>query len=118
MHPGTEIPMMVFGTAWKRDQTAIMVEQAIEAGFRGIDTAAQPRHYREDLVGEGIRNVLAKGHIKRQDLYVSLRWYLCTSPSMALNVDPGYAYVARYKPSLRGRLVRISMEYRLIQMHR
>lgn len=66
----TEIPRFVYGTAWKKEQTARLVALALRAGFRGVDTAAQPKHYREDLVGDGVREVLAEGAIKRADLYV------------------------------------------------
>jgi diketogulonate reductase-like aldo/keto reductase len=61
----------MYGTAWKKERTAELVYQAIKAGFRGIDTAAMGKHYREDLVGEGIRKAIAEGIVKRQDLYVS-----------------------------------------------
>jgi diketogulonate reductase-like aldo/keto reductase len=61
---------MIYGTAWKKDQTALLVRRAIGAGFRAIDVAAQPKHYREDLVGEGIRASIQEGHVKREDLYV------------------------------------------------
>ncbi|KAJ8071667.1 hypothetical protein OCU04_001986 [Sclerotinia nivalis] len=44
-------PAMLYSTAWKKKQTSTLVAEALEAGFRGIDVAAQPRHYREDLVG-------------------------------------------------------------------
>jgi len=66
----TRIPYFLYGTAWKKERTADLVAQALRAGFRGIDTAAQPRHYREDLVGDGIREVLAGGLVRREDLYV------------------------------------------------
>ncbi|TAQ85142.1 hypothetical protein B7494_g6532 [Chlorociboria aeruginascens] len=46
----TKIPRLIYGTAWKKETTVDLVYQAIKAGFRGIDTAAQPRHYREDLI--------------------------------------------------------------------
>ena len=36
---------MIYGTAWKADRTAKLVYHALQAGFRGVDTAAQPRHY-------------------------------------------------------------------------
>ncbi len=68
--PATEIPRFVYGTAWKKEWTATLVALALRAGFRGVDTAAQPRHYREDLVGDGIRQLLAEGAVKRADLYV------------------------------------------------
>ena len=29
---------MLYGTAWKKDQTTQLVTQAFEAGFRGVDT--------------------------------------------------------------------------------
>jgi diketogulonate reductase-like aldo/keto reductase len=61
---------MIYGTAWKGDQTADPVAHAFEAGFRAFDTAAQPRHYREELVGEGIRKSLAKSGTKREDLCI------------------------------------------------
>lgn len=68
---GAPIPTLMYGTAWKKQQTAVLVYQAIKAGFRGIDTAAQPRHYQEHLVGEGIRQAIEEGLVKRKDLFVS-----------------------------------------------
>lgn len=67
------IPVFLYGTAWKKDQTADLVYTAVNAGFRGIDTAAQPRHYQEHLVGDGIRRAIAEGLVRREDLYVSAR---------------------------------------------
>ena len=44
---GIRMPKIIYGTAWKKERTAQLVEQAIVAGFRGIDTACQPKHYHE-----------------------------------------------------------------------
>jgi diketogulonate reductase-like aldo/keto reductase len=66
----TKIPRLVYGTAWKKDKTADLVYQALKAGFRGIDTAAQPRHYQEGLVGDGIRRAIQDGIVERKDLFV------------------------------------------------
>lgn len=66
----TFIPVFLYGTAWKKEQSADLVYAAVNAGFRAIDTAAQPRHYQEDLVGEGIRRAIADGIVRREDLYV------------------------------------------------
>ena len=66
----SRIPRLVYGTAWKKDQTADLVYRALRAGFRGIDTAAQPKHYDERGVGEGVRRAVAEGIVKRQDLFV------------------------------------------------
>ena len=51
---GVKMPPIVYGTAWKKQETATWVERAISMGFRGIDTACQPKHYHEAGVGEGI----------------------------------------------------------------
>lgn len=45
---------MIYGTAWKKEKTADLVQTALECGFRRIDTACQPKHYNEAGVGEGI----------------------------------------------------------------
>lgn len=65
------IPAFLYGTAWKKEKTADLVYQALCSGFRGVDTAAQPKHYREDLVGDGIRRALSEGRVVRENLFVS-----------------------------------------------
>lgn len=64
------IPAFLYGTAWKKERSADLVNQALCAGFTGIDTAAQPKHYREDLVGDGLRKALLEEKLKREDIYV------------------------------------------------
>jgi len=68
------IPRILYGTAWKKDQTSTLVHQALKAGFRGVDTAAQPRHYNEAQVGEGISKTILKEHVKREDLYIQTKF--------------------------------------------
>lgn len=51
---GVRMPRILYGTAWKKAQTAAWVERALAAGFAGIDTACQPKHYDEAGVGAGI----------------------------------------------------------------
>jgi len=52
---GVNMPWLIYGTAWKKERTADLVVKAIQAGFKGIDTACQPKHYDEPLVGEARR---------------------------------------------------------------
>ena len=63
-------PFLWYGTAWKEDKTAGYVEQAIEAGFRFIDTAGQPVHYNEGGVGIGWTRAAAKLNLDRSDLFL------------------------------------------------
>ena len=68
------IPAFIYGTAWKKEKTADLVYRALASGFRGVDTAAQPRHYREDLVGQGIRRAISDGKVSRQDLFIQSKY--------------------------------------------
>jgi diketogulonate reductase-like aldo/keto reductase len=70
---GVQMPKLIYGTAWKKERTASLVEQALESGFRGIDTACQPKHYYEAGVGTGIKACLDKG-LKRSDLYLQSKF--------------------------------------------
>jgi diketogulonate reductase-like aldo/keto reductase len=65
------IPEIIYGTAFKFDKSATLVEAALKAGFRAIDTAGSKSAYREALVGEGITAALATGTFERNELYVS-----------------------------------------------
>lgn len=44
---GVHMPRLIYGTAWKKERTTDLVVKAVLAGFRGIDTACQPKHYQE-----------------------------------------------------------------------
>ncbi|GFG09473.1 NAD(P)H-dependent D-xylose reductase [Aspergillus udagawae] len=72
--PPVHLPLFLYGTAWKKDRTADLVYQALSAGFRAVDTAAQPKHYQEDLVGEGIRRAIQDGLLRREELYIQTKF--------------------------------------------
>jgi diketogulonate reductase-like aldo/keto reductase len=70
---GVQVPSIVYGTAWKKADTAPLVSLALRMGFRGIDTACQPKHYNEPGVGDGIAAWLTGGH-SRSDLYLQTKF--------------------------------------------
>ena len=70
---GVNMPCLIYGTAWKKTDTADLVEQALLAGFRGIDTACQPKHYDEALVGVALQRVNQQG-IPRENLYLQTKF--------------------------------------------
>ncbi|PKS06969.1 hypothetical protein jhhlp_005565 [Lomentospora prolificans] len=73
--PQTTIPRLIYGTAWKKSQTKPLVQAALSAGFRAIDTAAQPRHYQEHLVGDGLRAALQSGSLSsRSAVYIQSKY--------------------------------------------
>ncbi|KAK1063375.1 hypothetical protein LTR12_007432 [Friedmanniomyces endolithicus] len=68
------MPALIYGTAWKKENTRELVMQALMTGFRGVDTAAQPKHYREDLVGRGIADAMRQNGIRREDIYIQTKY--------------------------------------------
>lgn len=46
----------MYGTAWKKLDTSRLVTLALNNGFKGIDTACQPKHYHEPGVGDALVN--------------------------------------------------------------
>jgi diketogulonate reductase-like aldo/keto reductase len=67
------LPRILYGTAWKKEETERLVAEAIRQGFRGIDTACQPKHYDEAGVGRGVAQCLGDG-LKRGDLYLQTKF--------------------------------------------
>ncbi|MGR8932750.1 MAG: aldo/keto reductase, partial [Gammaproteobacteria bacterium] len=70
---GVPIPKIIYGTAWKKERTAGFVERAVTLGFRGIDTAGQPKHYNEAGVGAGL-NACFDHRLKREDIYLQSKF--------------------------------------------
>ncbi len=70
---GLAMPRLIYGTAWKKERTASLVVAAVRCGFRAIDTACQPKHYAERLVGEALATLAAEG-IAREHLFVQTKY--------------------------------------------
>lgn len=70
---GVRVPRLIYGTAWKKERTAELVVSAVQAGFRGIDTACQPRHYAEEGVGEAL-SILRQQGVERETLYLQTKF--------------------------------------------
>ena len=70
---GITVPPFMYGTAWKKDATAKLVLQAVEAGFTAIDTANQLIHYEEARVGEALVTMATQG-ITRDRLFLQTKF--------------------------------------------
>jgi len=68
------IPKLLYGTAWKEDRTQGLTELALSAGFRGIDTANQRKHYFEEAVGQAVCGAIKQGQLTRRDLFVQTKF--------------------------------------------
>lgn len=67
------IPRILYGTAWKKQRTEALVSQALASGFRGIDTACQPKHYYEAGVGAAVAAAQLSG-LDRSQLYLQTKF--------------------------------------------
>ncbi len=64
------VPDFLYGTAWKEERTEELVTEALRAGFRGIDTANQRKHYHEAGTGAAI----ARSGIAREQLFIQTKF--------------------------------------------
>jgi len=82
------IPALLYGTAWKEERTAPLVRAAVQAGFRGIDTANQRRHYFEQAVGDALEELYQDGRLTRQDLFLQTKFTYAGGQDHRLPYDP------------------------------
>ncbi|TFK67384.1 Aldo/keto reductase, partial [Pluteus cervinus] len=68
------LPKIMYGTAWKKERTVSLVTDAVLKGFWAIDTACQPKHYREDLVGAALLSLQSNHGVKREDLFLQTKF--------------------------------------------
>lgn len=69
---------LIYGTAWKKEETDRLVYCALKEGFQAVSTAAQPKNYEEALVALGVQRAIKEGVISRRD--VSVRSPLSSVP--------------------------------------
>ncbi len=82
------VPRLLYGTAWKEEQTQPLTELAIRQGFRGIDTANQRRHYDEASVGRAIAASIDAGLVQREDLFLQTKFTFRRGQDDRLPYDP------------------------------
>lgn len=85
---GVLVPRFLYGTAWKEDQTQRLTELALHEGFRGVDTANQRRHYHEAAVGQAIMASVARGVVKRAELFLQTKFTFRRGQDHRLPYDP------------------------------
>lgn len=81
-------PRLLYGTAWKEDRTEALVLEALRAGFRGIDTANQRKHYHEAGVGAALARAFAEDVVRRGDLFLQTKFTYARAQDHRLPYDP------------------------------
>jgi diketogulonate reductase-like aldo/keto reductase len=114
-HPGftirdVRVPSLLYGTAWKEEATESLVFGALTAGFRGIDTANQRKHYDEVGVGRGIARALEAG-IRRDALFIQTKFTHRSGQGHRLPYDPAAPVAEQVAQSFASSLDHLDVAY-------
>lgn len=104
------IPSFMYGTAWKKEATAHLVQLAVAAGFTAIDTANQLIHYQEALVGAALRALEQKG-IKRDVLFLQTKFTSADGQGGRTPYDPSADLTTQVKQSFDSSLSHLGTDY-------
>jgi len=104
---GFRVPGFLYGTAWKEERTRELVELALNAGFRGIDTANQRKHYHEAGVGEALERFLERGLATRDDLFLQTKFTSRDGQDHRLPYDPRAPIATQVEQSFASSLVHL-----------
>lgn len=85
---GIRVPLFLYGTAWKEDDTERLTGLALRQGFRGFDTANQRRHYHEAGVGRAVAAAVAGGLATRDELFLQTKFTFRAGQDHRLPYDP------------------------------
>lgn len=101
---------MIYGTAWKEDATEGLVCAAIEAGFRGIDTANQRRHYNEAAVGSAISKMLKSG-TDREEFFIQTKYTFAGGQDHRIPYDVRSDFGTQVRQSFQSSLEHLQVDY-------
>ena len=105
------VPDFLYGTAWKEDRTAGLTELALRAGFRGIDTANQRRHYVEAGVGHGLAAAYRAGVVTRADLFLQTKFTYMGGQDHRLPYDPTADLTTQVAQSMASSLEHLATDH-------
>lgn len=103
-------PPFLYGTAWKEDETERLTRLAIEAGFRGIDTANQRKHYFEAGAGAAIAGAIADKLVRRDELFVQTKFTYRRGQDHRLPYDPKAGYATQVQQSFASSLEHLGID--------
>jgi diketogulonate reductase-like aldo/keto reductase len=111
MVQGLAVPAFLYGTAWKEDRTEELTRLALDAGFLGIDTANQRKHYVEAAVGSAVASVLAQGRLTREDLFLQTKFTSLRGQDHRLPYDRAASPEVQVAQSMQSSLEHLQTTY-------
>ena len=107
----SSVPDFLYGTAWKEERTPALVELALRAGFRGVDTANQRRHYFEAGAGQGLAAAYRAGVVVRADLFLQTKFTYRPGQDHRLPYDPAASLSMQVAQSLASSLEHLGTDH-------
>ena len=107
---GVRVPRLIYGTAWKEDDTQRLTMLALRTGFRGIDTANQRCHYHEAAVGQAIVESIRAGVVTRDELFLQTKFTFRRGQDHRLPYDPSAPIGAQVEQSFNNSLEHLGVE--------
>ncbi len=105
------IPQVLYGTAWKEERTEGLTTLALEAGFRGVDTANQRKHYFEAAVGTAVQNAIGAGKLTRAELFLQTKFTFKDGQDQRLPYDPKAPIATQVRQSFASSLEHFGTDY-------
>ena len=108
--PLLPVPGFLYGTAWKEQETERLTRLALEAGFRGVDTANQRRHYFEAGVGAAVTKALASGVVRREEVFLQTKFTYSAGQDHRLPYDPNADLATQVRQSFASSLEHLQVD--------
>lgn len=103
----TTTPAFLYGTAWKENDTERCVAEALKAGFRGIDTANQRKHYFEAGVGAALQ----VSQIPRAEVFLQTKYTFQRGQDERLPYNPQDSISRQVRQSFESSLQHLFTDY-------
>jgi diketogulonate reductase-like aldo/keto reductase len=104
------LPSFMYGTAWKKEATAQLVQLAVSSGFKAIDTANQLIHYQEALVGEALLALETQG-VTRSSLFLQTKFTPLNGQDHRTPYDASADLTTQVRQSFESSLTHLHTEY-------
>ncbi|HET9957087.1 MAG TPA: aldo/keto reductase [Polyangiaceae bacterium] len=104
-------PPLLYGTAWKEERTESLVLQALQAGFRGLDTANQRKHYFEAAVGQALAIAEQRGIVRREQVFLQTKFTFRAGQDQRLPYDSAARVADQVRQSFVSSLEHLRTDY-------
>jgi diketogulonate reductase-like aldo/keto reductase len=108
---GVTVPAFLYGTAWKEERTEELTRAALDAGFRGIDTANQRRHYVEAAAGSAVSAAIAQGRLDRSAVFLQTKFTHRAGQDHRLPYDPAAVPEEQVRQSFESSLLHLHTDH-------